>query len=77
MKKYLPALAVALSAVSVFAEGEGAATAETAVNSVISAVTAFASTALQAIVPIGVAFVAFFLVRMGIRIVKSIASSAK
>lgn len=76
MKKYLPALAVALSAVSVFAEGEPA-TADSAVNAVISAVTAFASSALTAVVPIGVAFVAFFLVRMGIRIVKSIASSAK
>ena len=76
MKKILAVAALSAGPLCLLAEGEPV-TADSAVQTVATAVEGFADTALGLVAPIAVAFVAFFLLRMGVRIVKSIASSAK
>lgn len=83
MKKLLALLAVAGSSIVTFAEGETTASgpdfsaATTALTSIQGALTDWVGDALPILVAIGSAFLAFWVVKLVFRLVKSWGNSAK
>lgn len=79
MKKFLVGLAsVGGAGLCLAEEASGSsATAETVIQTVTSSMETFASTALAAVGTIITAFLVFYLVKLGIRIIKSVASTSK
>lgn len=80
MKKLLALLAVAGSSIVTFAEGPTGpdfSTATTALTSIQTALTSWVGDALPILVAIGSAFLAFWLVKLVFRLVKSWGSAAR